>query len=257
MTEPDDDRCRRAKQNSVLVSPAFGTVELDFLETGDPHSCPYLAGLTAREEFFFANNLDPDFYHDLMDNGFRRSGELFYRPICRDCSECRPLRVAAPKFRFTKPHRRVLRKNEDVEISAGRPRLDEEKYYLYQKYLVGQHNSDTPDSASNIRRFLYTTAVCTVEFEYRLHGRLVAVGIVDVSHRSLSSVYAYYDPEFGQRSLGTFSALQEILFCQRKGIPYYYVGFYIAGCPAMNYKARFKPHEVLGTDLVWAPGIHE
>ena len=71
----------------------------------------------------------------------------------------------------------------------------------------------------------------TLEFEYRLADRLVAVSIADVCSRSLSSVYAYYDPEFSERGLGTFSALWEILSCRRKGIPYYYIGFCIRDLP--------------------------
>jgi leucyl-tRNA---protein transferase len=254
MTDPAPYPGQRLTRNSALISPIFGAVELDFLQAGEPHSCPYLPGLTAREEFFCTDSLDPEFYHDLMDNGFRRSGLCFYRPICRDCAECRPLRVPADAFTLSKSFRRVLKKNEDVTVSAGRPRLDEEKYGLYRRYLRCQHKSEGPETASNIQRFLYTTAVLSIEFEYRVRGQLIAVGIVDVSSRSLSSVYAYYDPDHAHRSLGTFSALQEILFCQDRGIPHYYIGFYIANCASMNYKSRFKPHELLGPDLVWLSG---
>jgi arginyl-tRNA--protein-N-Asp/Glu arginylyltransferase len=41
------------------------------------------------------------------------------------------------------------------------------------------------------------------------------------------------------------SALTEIALAQRMGIPYYYLGYWIAQSPAMVYKADYRPHEVL------------
>jgi arginyl-tRNA--protein-N-Asp/Glu arginylyltransferase len=34
-------------------------------------------------------------------------------------------------------------------------------------------------------------------------------------------------------------------------IPYWYAGFWVHGCETMEYKTRFRPCEVLGTDGVW------
>ena len=71
---------------------------------------------------------------------------------------------------------------------------------------------------------------------------------------SLSSVYFYYDPDEARRGLGTFGALHEIESAAREGIPYYYLGYWVAGCGAMEYKAGFRPNEVLCGDGVWRPG---
>jgi arginine-tRNA-protein transferase len=95
-----------------------------------------------------------------------------------------------------------------------------------------------------------------LEFSYRdAAGRLLGVGICDVSKLSLSSVYFYYDPEETvRRSLGTFAALVEIETAAGRNIPYYYLGYWVDGCPAMQYKANFRPNEVLCPDGVWRPG---
>jgi arginine-tRNA-protein transferase len=102
-----------------------------------------------------------------------------------------------------------------------------------------------------MKDFLYISPIATFEFEYWLRRRLLAAGIVDVCSRSLSSVYAFYDPDFCSRSLGTFSAVQELLLCRRQGIVHYYLGFFVKDCPSMNYKARFKPHEILNKSFQW------
>jgi len=228
---------------------------MDFLAVGEAHPCPYLPGRQAREEFFAIEHLLPELYHDFMDQGFRRSGILFYRPICSHCRECRPIRVAAREFRPSKSQRRVLQKNADLDLRIGRPRYSRKKYEIYCDYLLIQHNRSECDSPADMRESLYRSAVETLEFEYRLRGRLIAASIADVCSRSLSSVYAYFDPEYSDRSLGTFSAIREIMFCQEHHIPYYYLGFLVADCPSMNYKARFKPHQLLDASLRWVPSI--
>ena len=96
----------------------------------------------------------------------------------------------------------------------------------------------------SVAAFLYDSPTETLEFTYRdAAGRLLAVGICDVSANSLSSVYFYFDPAAARRGLGTLGALREIEFCRQHAIPYYYLGFWIHDCPAMAYKANFRPHE--------------
>jgi leucyl-tRNA---protein transferase len=236
---------------SVVDSPEFGLISLDFLAQGETHPCPYLPDKEAREEFFSSLDFEPELYHDFMDCGFRRSGLAFYRPICGACRECRPLRVSSSGFGLTRSYRRVLKKNRDIGLSVAKPRLTIEKIAMYRDYLDFQHSSSHANSPDDLERFLYHSPVNTVEFEYTINGRAVCASIADICSRSLSSVYVYFDPDHAWRSLGTLAAVSEILLCREKGIPFYYLGFYIADCPAMNYKARFKPHQLLSPDGTW------
>jgi len=110
------------------------------------------------------------------------------------------------------------------------------------------------DGREEYERFLYESPVETIECCYRdAGGRLLAVGICDVCSRSLSSVYFYFDPDEKRRGLGTYGALYEIELARRTGIPWYYLGYWVQGCGAMEYKSRFRPYELLGTDGVWRP----
>ncbi|MBM3301188.1 MAG: hypothetical protein FJY85_14690, partial [Deltaproteobacteria bacterium] len=190
-------------RTSCVISPLYGVVRLDFLVRSDPHDCPYLPGGTACEEAFMATDFPPELYHDFMNHGFRRSGHIFYRPVCKECKECRSIRVLVSQYRLKKSHRRVLNKNQDIEIRVAAPRFSKEKHRIYSSYLAAQHDGRQSDSARSLKRFLYGSPVASLEFEYRLRGRIVAVGIVDVCSRSLSTVYAFYNPEFASRSLGT------------------------------------------------------
>lgn len=229
------------------------SVRLQDLPTAPLHACPYLSGRKAQEAVFVARRLDPEIYHDLMDAGFRRSGVLFYRPICPGCRECVPVRVPTATFRSSRSQMRVWRRNQDLTVRVQRPRLTKGKCELYARYLAHQHDGGMTGSNEELRSFLYSSPVQTIEIEYRLGEELAAVSLADRCSRSLSSVYTYFEPALARRSLGVYSGLWEIAHCRQIGIPYYYLGFYVAGSRKMDYKARYQPCERLSAQGRWEP----
>ncbi len=209
--------------------------------------CSYLPGRVAVDEAWLAPALLVGLYRDLMDRNYRRSGHVVYRPRCPDCRLCRQIRVPIDTFRASRSQRRCQRRNADLRALVQRPVLTEQKVGLYARYLAHQHRSgEQASDAASLRDFLYRSCVDTIEVEYRdSDDRLLAVSLVDVDGDALSSVYHYFDPDHRDRSLGTFSALAEIEAGRAHGLSYYYLGYWIQGCRTMEYKARFRPHEVL------------
>jgi arginine-tRNA-protein transferase len=190
-----------------------------------------------------------------MDAGFRRSGRLIYQPACAGCRLCRPLRVPVERFAPTKSQRRCDRANKDLIVTEHAAEPSDEKFALYQRYVTDWHGKTELPGFDEFVSFLYDSPVQTIEFQYReVGGQLLAVGICDICELSLSSVYFYFDPRQAKRGLGTVGALTEIAFARRRGIPYYYLGYWVRGCGSMEYKANFRPHEVLGADGVWRAG---
>jgi arginine-tRNA-protein transferase len=85
--------------------------------------------------------------------------------------------------------------------------------------------------------------------QYRVDGRLVAVGVVDVLPKCLSSKYFFWEPSFAWASLGKLGALREIEWVKNASktcasLRYYYLGYYIHECPKMRYKAEYRPSEL-------------
>jgi len=235
--------------NTVISSPQ---ADYDAMRYLSPETlCPYLPDKKARSEAYSVNRLEGAVYERLLTRGFRRSGRVVYRPRCRDCAECRQLRVPVTLFKPTRSMRRVLRHNADLTVEEGSPTPDPEKFAVYRRYLEAQHDESMARSYESFCEFLYDSPMETCEFRYRLDGRLIGVSIADRLPLGLSSVYMYFDPEFAQRSPGTFSVLWEIDYCRRAGLEYYYLGFYVAGSPTMSYKARFRPNEILVGDDRW------
>ena len=85
---------------------------------------------------------------------------------------------------------------------------------------------------------------------YRVDGKLIAVGVVDILPLCLSSVYLFYDPAYHHLSLGIYTALAEIDWVRRFQVAhphcaYYYLGYTIVTCTKMLYKSTFKPPQLL------------
>jgi arginine-tRNA-protein transferase len=59
-------------------------------------------------------------------------------------------------------------------------------------------------------------------------------------------VYSFYDPEYSERSLGTFMILDHVRRARKLGLPFVYLGYWVEGSPKMDYKTRFRPQERLG-----------
>lgn len=215
------------------------------------HRCTYLPDRVAQSRAFWAERIPPEIYHDLMNAGFRRSGKLIYQPVCRGCRECLPIRVPLAAFKPSKSQRRSAGKNADLAMSIGQPAPTDEKWEVYRRYLRQWHGGDA-DDRSGFEEFLYESPVDTLEFVYRdAADKLLAVGICDVSAQSLSSVYFYFDPSESRRALGTFGAMCELEFARNHGIPYYYLGYFVDGCPSMVYKRMYRSHEILHADNIW------
>lgn len=218
------------------------------------HDCGYFDDRKATEDAWLLRQLGPDSYAVLMDNGFRRSGQIIYRPVCVDCKLCVPIRISASEFSSSRSQRKALNRNTDVQMSVGEPQLTKEKHDVYVRYLDAQH-SKTPqgDDIESMADFLYTSCLPTIEVCYRdSHGKLLGVSILDVSTDVVSSVYHYFDPSEKCRSMGVFSAVREILLTEKLNRKWYYLGFWIKGCKAMEYKGDYRPFELL-IDGQWQP----
>ena len=115
-----------------------------------------------------------------------------------------------------------------------------DRYHAYQAAARGWPEHPAKDAAGYANSFV-DNPFPTQEWCYYLNDRLVGVGYVDDLPDGLSAIYFFYDPDERQRSLGTWNVLNMIEHARRRGIPYVYLGYYVAGCPSMIYKRRSCP----------------
>lgn len=188
------------------------------------------------------------------------AGSFFFRQARPTSTSRAPLSSRAPVPRCP---------NRQFEIrtvpSSQRAELIQTEFSLFKRYQV-EHHGDAPAevSRSSFARFLCDTPVeyqtvaspegplelGSFHQQYWLDGALVAVGVVDVLPRCLSSKYLFWDPALGELSLGKVSSLLEIAWVRKAArklpsLHWYYLGYYLASCPRMAYKGSFKPSDVL------------
>lgn len=211
-------------------------------------ACAYFKDERPSETAFaLSPMIDGETYQRAMDVGMRRSGVVIYRPLCEGCRKCQPLRVPVDRFSRSRSQKRIWKKCFNrFEIQVSEPILDAEHLDLYRRYQEQHHGEEGQQSDElSYRRFLIETVTETIELSWRdERGHLVAVGILDVTPSSLSSVYFYWEPSLAELSLGTYSALVEIELCRRWSKPWYYLGYVVPGVQAMQYKANFEGAEV-------------
>lgn len=212
-------------------------------------ACPYLPGRRARLPMRLPTRwVRPAEMAARLENGDRRQGVFLYRPNCSACIACEPIRIDVEAFRPSRTHRRVFRQGEAaLETRITRPSASTEKVELYNRHKIGRDlvTTDGLIDVEEYGQFLVESCTDTVELSYYHKGILVGVAVTDRATNALSAVYCFYDPEYAGLSIGTYSILKHIALCRDRGLRYLYLGLYISGCQAMEYKTRFLPHERL------------
>ncbi|EIW61258.1 arginyltransferase [Trametes versicolor FP-101664 SS1] len=165
------------------------------------------------------------------------------------------------------------------EVALEPAAYTKEKFSLYNSYQKEIHHEANDKQPSGFKRFLVQNSLVPQAIEYpsgrpdhlpekygayhqlyRLDGKLIAMGVIDILPNCVSSVYFMYEKEWEKFSLGKLSALREAALARemhKAGVPdmkYLYMGFYIHSCPKMRYKGDYSPSYLVDPeDYSWAP----
>ncbi|AZO24158.1 MULTISPECIES: arginyltransferase [unclassified Mesorhizobium] len=225
-----------------------------------PSPCPYLEGQFERKVFtHLVGDKAPEMNDLLTQGGFRRSQNIAYRPACESCRACVSVRILAQEFTTSRNMRRVIQRNADLIGAMHDAQPSTEQYSLFRAYLDARHRRGGMSDMTvlDYAMMVEDTHVDTKIIEYRRRGpdtfitgkgqgELIAVALTDKMADGLSMVYSYFNPDFEDRSLGTFMILDHIARAKAMGLPHVYLGYWVNGSRKMSYKMRFMPQEHLG-----------
>jgi len=153
-------------------------------------------------------------------------------------------------------------------VTLESDKFTEEKYEIFEDYQRTVHKENPSEiSPDGFTRFLCNsplrreTIVLPDGREkrlgsyhqcYRLDGKLVAIGVLDLLPDSVSAVYFLYHQSIHSWSPGKIGALREIALALEGGYRWWYPGFYIHTCPKMRYKMDYLPQEILNpNNMEW------
>src|SRR5258708_22285849 len=198
-------RGRRDRAADALVIP----FQQFFATAAVP--CPYVPGRDERKLIVeLSGRAAGAFYDELSRAGFRRSHRFAYRPACRSCAACVPVRIAVERFSHTRSTRRVRNLNGALAGRLLAPRASVEQFELFVAYQRSRHcDSDIAAlSYAAYRGMVEDSAARTAIVEIREPGgALVAVSLIDRLDDGISAVYSFYDLTHHRRSLGTWCIL--------------------------------------------------
>ena len=212
------------------------------------YPCSYLPGKMARSQVATPCHLiDSRVYSQLIRAGFRRSGTFTYRPYCDDCHACKPVRLAVADFVPDRSRRRVWKRLHHLQATRSDLYYHPRHYDLYLRYQLRRHHGGGMDGSNReqYHQFLLQSNIDSELIEFHEGDELRMVSIIDQLPDGLSSVYTFFDPDIPGTSFGTYSILWQIALCRELGLPYLYLGYWIKGSRKMQYKADFRPLQVL------------
>lgn len=237
-----------------MKEPVNIQVIFDNLPVSHEESCSYFPEKLSRLKYAIveAHLMNDEIVQAFTDRGYRRSSNLFYNTVCKDCHLCIPYRIPLPGFKMNSSQKRNLKKNSNFKTKIQTPEPNAEKERLYIDYMKHCHpNEDSPSYDDEFELLdvmysqMYSNEDSSLELEVWNEEKLIGFGILDIGKDLVSAVYNVYDPNFRKSGLGIFMILKSIEWAQTHNFAYFHLGLWIPNHPKMDYKKQFGPSEIL------------
>ncbi|MDD2723890.1 MAG: arginyltransferase [Methylovulum sp.] len=212
------------------------------------HPCSYLENEIARSVFIHPSYaMTADLYGQLLAQGFRRSGDEVYKPYCRHCTACVPIRLDVVKFKPNRSQKRCWGKNHATQVQVKPAIFEQAHYEMYLRYQASRHtDGDMAHSSPDDYIGFLGSSWCDTRFvELSINNQLAGIAVVDQFADAWSAVYTFFEPSFSDYSLGVYAVLWQIEQAKQSSREFLYLGFWIQACKKMAYKSNYQPMQLL------------
>ncbi len=212
--------------------------------------CSYLPGLEQTTHYKIIEKCAIEYNELLIERGWRRFGNMFFRPMCAGCSACESIKIDVNGYLFSKSEKRVIKKNAHLRTLLRRPSASHSHIALFEKYHEFMHNRrGWEQQPINIKNYYMSFVNGFNEYGYEVlyfhDDKLIAVDLIDILPNGVSSIYFYYDPDYQHLSLGKYSMLRQIMYAKTHHLEWIYMGYYVKECQSLAYKGDYKPYLTL------------
>jgi arginine-tRNA-protein transferase len=212
--------------------------------------CSYLPDHKQTTHYKIIQECDISYNEHLIERGWRRFGNMFFRPMCAACSACESIKIDVNDYHFSKSERRIMKKNSHIKTVLRRPSASHSHIALFEKYHDHMHEKRGWDKqAINIKNYYVSFVNGYNEYGFEVlyfdGEKLIGVDLIDILPNGISSIYFYYDPDYSHLSLGKYSMLRQISYAKANHLEWIYMGYYVKACQSLAYKGDYKPYLTL------------
>ena len=213
-------------------------------------SCSYIDGNRQTTHYKIIEECTTVQCEALIERGWRRFGNMFFRPVCLECTACESIKIDVEHFHFSKSAKRILRKNTHFRTIIQKPTMTTTHLELFTRYhdhmSIKRGWENHPINAKNYyMSFVHGHNDFGYEVLYFDEEKLIAVDLIDILPDGISSIYFYYDPDYTKHSLGKYSLYNQILQAKELGLSWIYLGYYVESCQSLSYKKEYAPFLML------------
>ncbi len=214
------------------------------------YECAYLPDQAVRMYYKYVTRPNKTFATEVIKRGWRRFGRYYFHPMCRNCDGCKSLRIDVDSFMPTKSQKKAIKRNSNTDVIVQVPTLTNNHIDLYNRYHFFKQDKDGWKHRRIFPKEYFENFVDgAVDFGrevlYFRDQKLIGVDLIDILEDGISSIYCYYDPDYSEYSIGTYSLLYQIQLARNLGLKWIYLGYWVEGCKAFSYKTNYKPQEIL------------
>jgi leucyl-tRNA---protein transferase len=191
------------------------------------------------------SGLTPENYDLLLSAGWFRGSGVFYTCglVCMDHSVfgVKQIRYDIDTLVFKKRHRKLLAKNAACFSVAIQPVTDisPAKQLLYAQHKHRFKAFIHEDLNDVVFNGALDTTFEKMEMCVYDGDKLIALSYFDKGENSVASILGLFDENYEKHSLGIYTMLKEIEYCQQQEYHYYYPGYVLEDNTDFDYKLQF------------------